>query len=211
MKKIFVLIATALVFALLQGCSTAQLQKAVKYFGNLEKLEFKLSSVDNFKLVGIGVSKKSKLDDFSIMEGIKLKQSFDNKTLPADFTLNVAVKNPNDGDGKSNPLTATIKNINWRLFIDDVPTISGDLRQSFKIPGNNQETIIPLGVSLDLYEFFGQKSYTSIANLVMAIGGVGGKPSRLKLDIMPTISTPVGDIKYPNRITVVDHEYRGGK
>jgi hypothetical protein len=59
-----------------------------------------------------------------------------------------------------------------------------------------------------LYQFFGQQGYDKILNLALALGGVNSSPTRLKLDVHPTVSTPMGAISYPGRITVVDKEYK---
>jgi hypothetical protein len=40
------------------------------------------------------------------------------------------------------------------------------------------------------------------------IGGIGGSPTRLKLDAQPTVTTPLGPISYPGRLTIIDKEFR---
>jgi len=62
-------------------------------------------------------------------------------------------------------------------------------------------------MGLDLYNFFGNKGYDGIVNLALAIGGVQGSAARLKLDAQPTVSTPLGAITYPSRITIIDKNF----
>ena len=76
-----------------------------------------------------------------------------------------------------------------------------------EIPGTGQATTIPIRLSLDLYEFFGNKGYDELVGLALAIGGRSGSPSRLTLDAQPRVTTPFGEIVYPGRITIVDREF----
>jgi hypothetical protein len=148
------------------------------------------------------------LSDFSLTDGLSLTRSFATKSFPSDFVLNVSARNPNDGKGGTPQTTATLSRLDWRLLIDDAQTVSGDIDKTFEIPGTGQSTNIPLNVSLDLYQFFGNQGYDKVVNLALDLGDLNKNPARLKLDIHPTISTPLGNIEYPGRITVVDKEYK---
>lgn len=174
---------------------------------NLSKIQFKLDEVNNFRLAGISVDDKKSVKDFSITDGLNLMNAFRSNKFPADFVLNVAAKNPNDGSGKSKSTVATLTSFDWKLYIDNKETIAGNISQPIKIPGTGQTEIIPLSVSLDLYEFFGNQGYDGILNLALALGGVEGSAARLKLDAKPTVSTPIGPIPYPGRITIVDTKF----
>ena len=57
-------------------------------------------------------------------------------------------------------------------------------------------------------EFFGEKGYNDLLNLALALGGAKSDISRLAIDAQPRVSTPLGEITYPGRITVVSKEYR---
>lgn len=175
---------------------------------NISKLQFKLDNVTGFRLAGIDLSNKSSIKDISVMDGLKLTNAFATKSFPAEFVLNVGAKNPNDGTQGNRQSDATITSLDYRLLIDDVPTISGDITAPIGIPGNGQSVNIPLRMGLDLYKFFGDRGYESIANLALAIGGVSGSSARLKLDMKPTVKTAIGPITYPSRLTVIDKEWR---
>jgi hypothetical protein len=101
---------------------------------NISRLQFKVGSVNGFQISGINFSGKSKLNDFSAIDLLKLSASFANGTLPASFILNVEAKNPNDGTGGYKRTDATLQNFKWRLFLDDKETISGDLDQPVTVP-----------------------------------------------------------------------------
>jgi LEA14-like dessication related protein len=205
-KKYFLLYFIVLGIAFGYGCSA--IKQLSETFTNVQRLQFKLESVSNCSIAGIGINGKSKISDFGVSDAFKLTQAFGAKKFPAEFILNVNAKNPNDGTGGTKATSATITRIQWRLLIDDVPTVEGDITSPITVPGKGQAVTIPVSVSLDLYQFFKNKSYDSIMNLAFAIGGVNGSPSRLKLDIKPSVRTEFGEISYPGRITVIDKEYK---
>ena len=173
---------------------------------NIQRLKFKLGSVNNFKIAGISISNKSSITDFSVTDGIKLVNSFSNGQLPASFRLNVLAKNPNDGTGGSPRTTTTLTQLKWRLFIDSKETINGNISQSIKVPGTGQETTIPVDMSLDLYKFFNELGYESVVNLALALGGVQGSSSRITLKAIPSMQTFLGQIS-SGEITIVDKQF----
>ena len=175
---------------------------------NLQRCKFKLQNVANVKVAGISLAGKKSLSDFNLLDGAKLVSAFSSKSLPAELTLNVAASNPNDGTGGYPQTTATLVGFPWTLLIDSKPTINGDIGGRPEIPGTGKSTIIPLNTSLDLYSFFGDKGYEGVMNLALALGGVNGSAARLTLRGTPRISTPLGDISYPQPIEVIDREFR---
>jgi len=191
---------------MLQGCAT--LGEIARTLTNLKHLQFRLDNISDFSLAGIGIDRKSQLRDFSIADGIQLLAAFRNHRLPARFLLNVEARNPNDGSGGTTRTISTLTRFDWRLLIDDQPTISGGIDRPLEIPGTGQSTVIPLRLELDLYEFFGQGGYDDLLNLALALGGQRGDISRVALDAQPSVSTPLGDITYPERITIVSKEFR---
>ena len=202
-NKNFIIAIVAIFTTLFLGsCKT--LNQFADSLNNLQRLEFKLDNVNNFRLAGVNLSNIKSVSDLSLMDGIKLTKAFADKKLPAQFVLNVDARNPNDGKGGSKQSTATLSSFDWKLYIDDKETIAVDINKEFVIPGTGSSEIIPLVMNIDLYEFFGNRGYEDIINLALAIGGQSGSASRLKLEARPTVKTPIGNINYPNRITIVD-------
>ena len=191
---------------LIAGCSAVkQLSDALE---NLRRIQFKIAGVSNFRVAGIDILNKKKISDFSASEALKLTNSFSSKKLISDFILNVDAKNPNNGTTQnSSNTTALITNFDWRLLIDDTPTVNGNIASPVSVPGKGQTVVIPLSVNLDLYEFFGNAGYDRVINLALAIAGEGGS-SRIKLDAKPTVRIGSFPITYPGRITIVDYEFR---
>lgn len=204
----YILLAASALFIVLsiEGCNT--LKNVANTLTNLKSIQFKLDKVNQFALAGVRISEIKSIKDVSITDGLRLTQAFASKSIPAEFTIMVAAKNPNTGGGGSKSVAATITSIDWRLLIDDVETVNGVVSTPIEVPASGETTYIPIQVGLDLYKFFGSKGYDHVANLALAIGGVGSSPARLKLDIRPSVKTAFGAINYPGRITVVDKEFR---
>jgi len=199
MKKIILLLIAILLT--LSGCSIYQTMV------NLSRLNFKLGTVSNFTVGGINISNKKSLKDFNPLEIVTLTQVITSGKLPASFTLNVEAKNPNDGTGGYPKTDATLKSFPWRLEVDDVETISGNISSPVSVPGTGEVTNIPLSMNIDLIEFFGNKGYENLLNLALTLGGQQGSSSKLALYASPTVSSPLGDIKYPGEIKIVEQTF----
>ncbi|HMA54053.1 MAG TPA: hypothetical protein VKT17_06300, partial [Acidobacteriota bacterium] len=139
---------------------------------------------------------------------LRVAQSYSSRKLPVSFVLDVLAVNPNDGTGGTARTASTLTSLECRLLIDGQPTIIGNIDNPVEIPGTGQESVIPMRLSLDLLEFFGEKRYEDLVSMALAIGGRNGSPARLSLDAQPTVSTPLGPITYPGRLTIVSTEFR---
>lgn len=208
MRYHFLLCTIAIGIAFLPfGC--AHIKQISDALASLERLQFKLGAVHDFRVAGIDLSTKTSASDFSPMgDGLRLLDAFRSKRLPADFILDLVVRNPNDGTEGRSAVPATLAGLEFRLLIDDQPTIVGNLDREVEIPANGSVTTVPIRISLDLYEFFGSRGYDKLLDLALAIGGKNGSARRLKLDAKPTVRTKFGLMTYPGRITVVDREFR---
>ncbi|MCB2203634.1 hypothetical protein KQI65_02710 [bacterium] len=206
MRRILTPAALILSLTLLTSCAVIKdMQKAMT---NLSRCKFKLESVNKFQLMGVSLSDKKNISDFSLTDGVKLTRGFASNEFPASFTLNVAAVNPNDGSGGTPQAAATLTSFAWTMIIDNELTISGDISDPITIPGTGQTAIIPLQMNLDLAKFFKDRGYESVVNLAMALGGVNGSPSRITLRATPRIRTSFGDITYPGAIDIIDKEFR---
>jgi len=194
--------------ALLALASCASLGDMASVIANLQRLKFKIGSVSNFKLLGIDLGGKAGISDFTPSDVLKLGQSYTSHKLPVEFVMDVLAINPNDGTGGSPRTSSTLLGLECRLLIDGKPTIMGNIDQPVEIPGTGQESVIPLRLSLDLLEFFGDRRYDDLLGLALAIGGRSGSPARLSLDAQPTVSTPLGPITYPGRVIIISTDFR---
>ncbi len=186
----------------LYGC--AALKGLPTALANLKQLQFKLEGVNNMSLNGVNVSSIANRGQIGLMDIGRLTAAFAQKSLPVQFTLNVAAKNPNSATGGSTT-SLFLRKISWTLLIDDRPTISGVTDQRLQIPGGGQTAIIPVTMSLDLYKFFGERGFDDILNLALAIGGAQGSSSRLKMTARVTAEVPpLAPFEYPGDITIVN-------
>ncbi|MBN1940434.1 MAG: hypothetical protein JW843_12675 [Candidatus Aminicenantes bacterium] len=203
-------IVPALCFAIAVGSlsSCASLEQFVSALSNLHRLQFRLADVTNFSVMGIRLGGKSALADFSVADGLRLVQAFSSKRLPAEFVINIEAVNPNDGRGGSPQTVSTLTGLESRLLIDDVPTVIGNIDRAIEIPGTGQASTIPIRMSIDLYSFFADKGYNGLINLALALGGANRDTTRIALDAQPSVTTPIGPIVYPGRITIISREFR---
>ncbi len=204
-RKAAAVVALAGVLAL---TSCAALTDMASVLASLKKLQFKLSGVRDFKLLGVDLGGKAGIGDLSVAEGLQALQAYRSRKLPVEFVVDVVAVNPNDGTGGSRRSASTLTGLECRLLIDGRPTVTGNIDRPFEIPGTGEETVVPLRLSLDLLEFFGDQRYEDLLGLALAIGGRNRTPARLALDAQPTVSTPLGPITYPDRITIVSTELR---
>ena len=199
MKKILLISITLMLT--LTSCSVYETMV------NLSRIKFKLGDVNNFTVNGINLSNKKSLSDFNAIEMLKLTDVFISGKMPASFTLNVEAKNPNDGTGGYPKTNATIKSFPWKLEIDNVETINGNISNPVSVPGTGEVTNIPLTMNIDLVKFFKDKGLENVLNLALTLGGQLGSSSKLTLYATPTVSSPIGDIKYPGELKIVDQSF----
>ena len=86
-------------------------------------------------------------------------------------------------------------------------TISGNIGNPVSVPGTGDVTNIPLTMNMDLIEFFGNKGLDNLLNLALTLGGQEGSSSKITLYATPTVGSPLGDIKYPGELKIVDQTF----
>lgn len=173
---------------------------------NLSKLKFKLGNVNNFKVAGISIDNKTKLSDFGTMDIVNLTSKVMTGDFPVSFTVNVLAQNPNTSSG-SNISDISLESFPWTLYINDKKTISGNISNPVKVPAVENTTAIPLEMSLDLKEFFAGDGLNELINLALNLGGAKGSPSNLKIIAEPVLGTSLGNMSYPNPLTIIDSNF----
>lgn len=202
MKKYLVFLL--FIISLSLGINSCSLYQAAQ---NIQKLKFKISGINDFRLMGVSLAGKTKLTDLSWSDALKLKDLLTLKSFPVQFILDLDAYNPNDG--KSTPIKsdASITAMDWRLIIDEVPTINGSITTPISVPASGQSITIPLAMELDLYKFFSDRGYDKLVDLALALGGLNSDLTRVKLDIKPSVKTMFGTVTYPSWITVINKSY----
>ncbi len=205
MKKttsVFLVLVLALSSFIFSSCSVSDA------ITNAQRLQFKLGNVSGFNIAGIGIGDKKSLTDINVLDAAKIVSAFSSGKLPTSFTLNLIAKNPDDGTGGAKENNTLIRSLGWKLLIDDVDIINGNISQPITIPGVGKETVIPIEMGFDLLQYFKGDGYDKLMSLAFAIGGKSGSSARLKLKIKPTIDTFLGPFTYPGELTVIDKEFR---
>jgi len=192
-----------LIFGVLFVFVACQTIKDVTHsLSSFSSLRFKIENVTEFQIAGVPIATKQSLSDFSPIDAVKIGQEVAKNKLPVSFIINIAVKNPNTGLQGTRPIPVKLKQFDWTLFIDGTKTISGKLAREFEYPASTELGHLPLEVSLDLFEFFGNRGYEGIINLALSLGGLKQNPSKIAIEAIPTFSTPFGNFQAPKvRIT----------
>ena len=173
---------------------------------NISKLQYKLGSVNNFRVGNTLISDKSKLSDFNAIDVVKLTSQVLSGDFPVSFIVNVLAKNPNKTT-VTNSSDITLEAFPWTLYIDGRKTISGNISNPVLVPSVKNSVVIPLEMKLDLLDFFKTEGLQSIMNLALTLGGQKGSTSKIKIVAEPTIGTPLGNMTYPSPLTIVDKSF----
>lgn len=179
-----------LLAGLLTACST--LQEVIA----LRSVAFQVDRVTEVRMAGVDVSRVRTYSDLSLTDGARVATALATRELPLSFRLHLLAENP-----ASNNVTARLVRLRWTLFLEDTETISGQIDREYTMPPG-QPTDIPLDISLDLFDFY-DRSGKDLVELALNLAGAGGEPKQVAIRAVPTISTALGPITYPQPITIV--------
>jgi len=188
--------------AVAPGCST--MNSLLDTAASLQHLQFKLDGVQPGTLAGVNLTKVTDPASLTPLDGLALTQAFLDRSWPLTFTVEVAVRNPNQ---ERDAGIALLESLAWTLEIDGTETISGNIPDPIEIPGGGETRIVPLDMSLDLYRYFGAQGYEDVLDLALAIAGAKGTASRITLLAVPTVSVGGVPIRYPGSIRIVDKAF----
>jgi len=181
-KKLFIGILVATVLSI-QSCDI--LQQMVTF----TKCEFKMNSLTDTRLVGVDIQNKHSFSDLSFMDAANATKTFFSGELPLSFDLNIATKNPNAS-------TAAMQKMEWIVYIDDIKMTTGIVDQPISIPPGETRNI-PITVKLDLKKILNSKTKSALLNFGFNLADAGDYPTRVRLDIKPTIDVAGIPIAYP--------------
>jgi hypothetical protein len=168
---------------------------------NLKDVRFRIDRASDARLADVQLRDIQSYEDLRGADIARLAASVSGGELPLSFTLHVEAENP-----ASNSVNARLTKMDWTLLLDEQETISGIFdREVVLRPGTPEN--VPVGIKLDLIEFFDQ-NLRGLIDLASAVGG-DGPPSNVQLRVRPTVRTPLGEMKYPDPITVVSRDVGG--
>jgi hypothetical protein len=203
-RKSIIMVMIMMSIGIFQGCSF------LKDLNSMRDVEFRIGSISSVKLGGVSVLNKKKVTDFSVGETISLASRVAEKSLPLSLTIHLEARNPNEATDNvlSNNSIATLQSLEWRLLIDEVPTIDGIVQGPIAIPAGGTSISIPISTELELFSFFEGRGYAGMAKLAFALANPGESTVSVKLDAKPTIQTFLGTMSYPGRITIIEKEFK---
>ncbi|NNF13305.1 MAG: hypothetical protein HKN72_08785 [Gemmatimonadetes bacterium] len=170
--------------ALLSGCATLQ------QLGALQNVDFDLRGVSDVRLAGVDLTRVRSFNDLSLSEVASFAAAVTNRDLPLDLQLDVVAMNPSD-----NYADARLVEMAWTLFLEDRETVSGVLDREFVLP-RGTPTDVPVRVGLNLVEFY-ESNAEDLFELATSLAGVGGEPKEVTVEVLPTVQTSLGPIRYP--------------
>lgn len=171
----------------LGGCATLQEIAA------LRDVEFSLAGTSNSALAGVSIESVRSYSDLGALDLARVAAAFAAGRLPLETTLLVRASNPADN------ARARLVALDWTLFIDDRETVSGALDEEYVLPPG-EPVSVPVRVELDLLDFF-DRQLEQVANLALAAAGAGN-PTRLHLEAIPSVRTPLGVVRYPEPVRI---------
>lgn len=182
-----VIVAAALLLAL-PGCATLQ------SFMSLNRVDFELDRVSGVRLAGVSLDEVAGYQSLSLVDVMRIGTALSGGTLPLDLNLHLVADNPAD-----NP-EARLVGMDWTLFLHDRETVGGRLEREVRLPPDSRTDVAFL-IELDLLEFFDGPAQ-DLVELAATITGLGGEPTAVRVEILPTIESPLGPIRYPQPIVL---------
>jgi hypothetical protein len=165
---------------------------------SLRQVDFSIGGTSDGRLAGVPLDRVRSYQDLRVTDLAVVLAALRERRLPLAFTLHVDARNPD-----ANQVAARLLRLDWTLWLDERETVRGRLDREFVLPPG-RSVDVPLDVELDLARFFADDA-RELVDLAAAVAGRGGS-SRVKLTARPTISTPLGDLTYPNDITIVSRD-----
>lgn len=203
-RQYLIMMIFVMSFGMFQGCSL------LKDLSSMRNVEFRIGSISSVNIGGVSVLNKKKMTDFSVGETISIASQVASKSLPLSLTVHLEARNPNEGSDNAvtNNSIATLQSLEWRLLIDDVPTIEGVVNGPIAIPAGGSTITIPISTELELFTFFQERGYAGMAKLAFVLANPGESTVSVKIDAKPMIKTFLGMMSYPGRITIIEKEFK---
>lgn len=180
----------------LSGCA------ALQQFNALQDVDFSLDGVSDVTLAGIDLSQVDSFDDIGLADLGTLAAAVGRNQVPMVFQLHVRAENPDE-----NRVQARLTRFDWTLLLEGRETLSGAIEEEIILP-SGEPTDIPILIDFNLMEFF-RGNGRDLLQLALSFAGLGGEPKNVTLRATPIVDTPLGAIRYPRPITIVDQTVGG--
>lgn len=189
MRRTIPLVAFALSMLVVFGCATLQEIAALRAVG------FTFDRVGDVRVAGIPIGSGSQFSNLGVAEGIRLGSAIASRQVPLELVAHVRAENP-----AANHVAARMVNVDWKLFVADREAVGGTMSDAIMIaPG--QIADVPVAVRFDLLTL-ANGGARDLFDTALAIAGYGTAAKELRLELVPTIETSVGPIRYPAPVVV---------
>lgn len=169
---------------LVTACATLQQLTA------LQRVDFTLEGASDVRLAGIDFTRVRSFSDLSLADAAALAAAVQDGDLPLALQLDVQGLNPVD-----NNADARLVEMDWTFFLEDRETVSGVLEREILFP-RGEPTPVPVAVELNLVEFY-EGNAQDLFELGLSLAGMGGEPKEVTVEVLPTVQTSLGPIRYP--------------
>jgi hypothetical protein len=178
-----------LVLMLVPGCA------GMREVTALRSVTFDFGGVSDVRFVGIDIGPGADFGKLGAGDVARLAAAVLAKQVPIDFVAHVTATNP-----RENSVPARVTALDWKLFVENRQALAGNLAEPVTIvPGG--DTDVPLAVHLDLLQLQGGGAQ-ALYDLAVAIAGQGTVRKELRLDLVPTVETSMGPMRYPGTLSI---------
>jgi hypothetical protein len=189
------MIRALLFFTLLVGVLLTPGCAALQQLAALRQVDFEFDRVADVRIAGVAVSGRRSYSDLSALDVGRIAAAVVARNVPLDLTVHVRGTNP-----PTNKVTARMLELGWTFFVEDREVVGGQLSDTYLFePGIAVD--VPIRARFNAYDEFGGGG-KSLFELALAIAGVSGYSKEVRADLLPTVETSVGPIRYPTPITV---------
>ncbi len=182
-------VLSLLALAALPGCAT------LNQLATLQKVSFAFDRVSEVRVAGVRVSESTKFSDLGIADAAKLAAAIASKRLPLEAVAHVSATNPT-----ANGVNVRMVEMPWTLFVQDRRALDGGIAAPVAIAAGATSDV-PLTLSLDLMQL-ANGGARELFDLARGIAGPSGTATELRLELRPSIETPIGPIGYPAPVVV---------
>ncbi|MFC1890622.1 hypothetical protein ACFL4G_12790 [Thermodesulfobacteriota bacterium] len=148
---------------------------------------FELAGVDSMRVSGIDLSGITRYRDLPLYENSSLRRGYDDRELPAQFTISLKIVNP-----KGNGSTVRISSLEWTLLIRGIRASHGIITDCLEIPPTGEPVLVRIPVNFDLARHFDGSELAEIVELASDIGSNRKPSDSISLRIRPTLQTSMG-------------------
>ncbi len=171
------------------GCSVLNEMAALRL------VRFTFAGVSDVRFVGIPIGPEARYASLGLADAARLGAALVARHAPLELVVHANAANPPE-----NKVAARMVDLGWTFFIEDRRMVEGRLASPVAIPPGRSADV-PLAVRFDLLEL-GSGGARDLFDLAVAIAGQGTVRKDLRLELVPTIETSIGPIRYPAPIVL---------